>query len=272
MPPTLTLLFLGDIVGRPGRDVVTKHLPALVAKHSIDFVVANAENIAGGTGVTADTLQQIYAAGVHAVTLGNHTWAKADVDTILTTDRKVLRPYNYPKGTIGEGFRVFTAATGKKVAVLNLMGRVYMENGLDCPFQASRSLMANHQLGTDYDALLVDIHAEASSEKVCLAHIWDGKASLVVGTHTHIPTADARIQPKGTAYQTDAGMCGDYESSIGVKFSSAVPRFERRGRMPQWQVADGEATLCGTLVQVGEDGLATGIHPIRLGGVLQAAG
>lgn len=266
---SLTLLFLGDVYGKPGRAVIKEHLSALRAQHEIHAVVCNAENAAGGFGITESTAQELYDAGVDIITLGNHTWDKPDTPELLQRERKMLRPYNYPPQTPGKGFRVYDIGD-KKIAVLNLMGRLFMENGLDCPFQASRALMQEYTLGSDYDALVVDIHAEATSEKMCLAHIWDGKASLVVGTHTHIPTADTRVLEGGTAYQTDAGMCGIYESSLGVAFADALHRFERKGKRHATP-AKGEPTLSGVLVKVGANGLASAVKPLRIGGTLQQA-
>ena len=269
---TTKILFLGDIFAKPGRLAVQQYLPHLKEDHGIDFVVANAENMAGGWGVTHETLQEIYAAGVNAVTLGNHTWRqKKDIDNILEMDRKVIRPANFTNDTGGKGFRVYKTDNGKRIGVLSLFGHVNMFNKASCPFEYSRSFIKEHRMGDDYDVLMVDFHAEATSEKECLGHVWDGKASLFVGTHTHVPTADTRIQPKGTGYQTDAGMCGYYDSAIGSTFESALKRFET-SRGGALQPATGEPTLCGVYAEIDDNGMCSKIQSIRLGGVLQQQG
>ena len=211
----MKILFLGDVVAGPGRAALMQHLPALRKHHGCDVVIVNGENAAAGKGITPETAQEILNAGADVITLGDHTFDQKGVEELLAGHPRIVRPANYPQGTIGRGHTVFTTADGQRVAVVNLIGRVFMRGSLDCPFQVSKTLMEMYRLGETCDALIVDMHAEATSEKVCMGHWWDGKASLVVGTHTHIPTNDARIQPKGTAYLTDAGMCGDYQSSLG---------------------------------------------------------
>ena len=265
----MKMIFLGDIAGRPGRDSVTKWVPLLRKEHGLDFVVANVENMAGGSGITHETLKEIYGAGVDAVTLGNHMFRQKDIDAILPSDRKVVRPLNFTKDIAGKGYRVFTLENGKRVAVVSLYGSVWMPNKAHCPFDASRKFFLDYRLGTDYDAMIVDVHAETTAEKQCLGELWDGKASLFVGTHTHTPTSDTRIKPKGTAYQTDAGMCGDYESSLGDTFECSLPRFEssRGGRR---EVASGEGTLTGVYVETDDNtGLAVDVQAFRYGGCLQ---
>lgn len=266
----LNILFLGDVVGKPGREGIKKYLPKLIEKYKVDCVVCNAENAAGGFGITYDTAKELYDSGVNVITLGNHTWDKKETMDMLESDRKLVRPANYPKGNPGKGFRIVETTSGKRIGILSLMGRVFMESGLDCPFQSARNFMREYRLGDDYDALLVDVHAEATSEKLCIAHIFDGKASLVTGSHTHTPTADEHIFPKGTGFHSDTGMCGFYDSSLGMTFESALPRFERMGKAPMFQVATGEATVCGTLVCLHENGLCEKIHAIRVGGVLKS--
>jgi metallophosphoesterase (TIGR00282 family) len=261
----MNLLFLGDIAAAPGRAAVAKYVPQLRAKYSLDGVVANGENSAHGRGITAETAREIFAAGVDAITLGDHTFDQKGTEELLANTPTLIRPANYPPGSAGRGFTSFTTAAGKRVGVLNLQGRVFIAQQIDCPFQYSRNFIETHKLGKDYDALVVDIHTEATAEAVSLGHFWDGHASLVVGTHTHIPTADAHVLPKGTAYQTDAGMCGDYNSSLGMSFESVLPNFLSRGRHG-FQPATGEGTLCGTLVSTDDaTGLATAVKPIRLG-------
>ena len=267
---SLNILFLGDVVGRPGREAVGLHLPKLKDKLKLDFVVCNGENSAGGFGITTKTAQELYSYGVDVITLGDHTWDKPETAEHLKHDWRMLRPHNYPQGTPGKGFHVYPVGDGRQIAVVNLMGRVFInQNALDCPFQASQKLFETLKLGQNCDALIVDMHAEATSEKCCMGGFWDGHASLVVGTHTHIPTADAHIMPKGTGYQSDAGMCGVYKgSSLGADVDVGIKRFLQAGRFPL-KPAEGEATVCGTFVQVGKNGLCQSVRPIRVGGDLQ---
>lgn len=262
---TLNILFLGDIMAKSGREAVKKYLPELIKKYDVDFTIANGENMAHGRGVTHGTLKEIYEAGVDAVTLGNHMFDQAEAESVLEMDRKVIRPENFVK-VGGKGYRFFEVK-GKRICVMNMQGAVFMPQKVTCPFEVSRTFHKEYRLGTDYDALVLDFHGEATAEKLSIGHIWDGRASLVVGTHTHVPTADARIMPKGTAYQTDAGMCGYYESSLGCTFESAVNRFEhsRGGRL---EIAGGEGTVCGVFIRVNEKGLASHVESIRMGGVL----
>jgi len=266
----MTVLFLGDVVGKPGRKAIAEYLPDFRKKEGVDFVVCNAENAAAGFGINPKVAKEIYDAGVDVITLGNHTWDQNDTETMLAEDWKLLRPLNYPPNTAGQGYRVYPMPDGRKIGVVNLMGRLFMEPGLDCPFQASRKLMRDLRIGDGCDALVVDVHAEASSEKMCLGHIWDGKASLVVGSHTHTPSADARIMTGGTGYQSDAGMCGHYDSSLGMSYPGALARFEKKGKV-RLEVSVGEGTMCGTLVHLDDSGKCTAIRPIRIGGVLSQA-
>ncbi len=268
----MNILFLGDIVASSGRKALTQLLPALRQELALDCVVANGENAApNGRGINAETMQEIFSAGVDVITLGDHTFDQKGIEDVLAAQQRMIRPANYPQGTVGRGHTVVTVKSGpnsgRRVAVINLQGRVFINQQTDCPFQLSKKLMEEYRLGETADAIIVDMHAEATAEKCMMGHFWDGKASLVVGTHTHIPTADARIQPGGTAYQTDAGMCGDYHSSLGMTYQSVMPGYFARGRFP-FQTATGEATLSGVMVTVSGNGLATHIQPIRRGGVL----
>ncbi|PZP38764.1 MAG: metallophosphoesterase [Pseudomonas fluorescens] len=264
----MKILFLGDIVSVPGRKALKTHLQSLREKHGLTAVIANGENAAqNGKGLTAADAQEIFSAGVDVITLGDHTFDQRGFDEFLAGNPKIIRPFNYPPGTVGRG-HVMVTIGGKRIAVVNIQGRVFMRQLIDCPFRASTELQERYKLGVDCDALIVDVHAEATSEKCNLGAFWDGKASLVVGTHTHIPTSDTRVQPKGTAYQTDAGMCGDYNSSLGVSYESALPSFTTAMRYKFDQVT-GEGTLSGVIVTVGENGLATAAEPLRVGGCLQ---
>lgn len=264
MPNPMHILFLGDIVGTPGRTALAQHLPTLRQQHGFTAVVANAENAAAGRGLTPETAAEVFAAGVDVITLGDHTFDQRGIEDLLATHPRIIRPANYPTGTVGRGFTIFTMPTGQRLGVLNLQGRAFMRQLIDCPFQFTQRFQAEHQLGRDYDALLVDFHAETTSEKAVMAHMWDGHASLVVGTHTHIPTADTRIQPAGTAFQTDAGMCGDYHSSLGMSFESITPSMLSPAKS-KFTPSGGPATLCGVMVQVAPTGLAQTVKRLAIG-------
>ncbi|MBM3541958.1 MAG: TIGR00282 family metallophosphoesterase [Alphaproteobacteria bacterium] len=264
----MKILFLGDIVGRSGRDAVVDRLPALRKELGLDFVVANGENAAGGYGITGKICQSIYGAGVDAITTGNHVWDQREIIPYIEGDARLLRPQNFPKGTPGRGAGVFRTQDGKRVAVLHVMLRLFMD-ALDDPFACVDALLSDHALVRTCDAIVLDIHGEATSEKQALGYFADGRVSLVVGTHTHVPTADGRVLPKGTAYISDAGMCGDYESVIGMQREASLFRFTRKMPGERLMPAEGEATLCGVLVETDDrTGLAKRIQPLRLGGIL----
>jgi metallophosphoesterase (TIGR00282 family) len=264
----MKVLFCGDIVGRSGRDIVVREIPALRARLGLDFVVINGENAAAGFGITARICEDLYAAGVDVVTGGNHSWDQRDIMGYIAQDRRLLRPINYPAGTPGFGSGLYETASRKRVVVINVMARLFMDP-LDDPFQALEAQFKLHRLGATADFILVDVHGEATSEKQVIGYLCDGRASLVVGTHTHVPTADARILPAGTAYQTDAGMCGDYESVIGMKREIAMPRMIRKLPGERLAPADGAATLCGVYVETDDrTGLAVAVKPVRRGAVL----
>jgi hypothetical protein len=264
----MRLLFLGDIVGRSGRAAVEARLPALVRDHRLDFVVINGENAAGGFGITEEICQGLIDAGADAVTLGNHAWDQREALVFIERQPRLIRPVNFPAGTPGRGANLFTARNGARVLVMNVMGRVFMD-ALDDPFAAVARELDACPLGEQCDAVVIDVHAEASSEKQALAHFVDGRASLVVGTHTHVPTADHQILPHGTAYQTDAGMCGDYDSIIGMDKEEPIRRFLRKIPGERFEAARGEATLAGLAVEIDEaTGLATHVAPLRIGGRL----
>lgn len=266
---SLRLLFLGDVVGRPGRKAVEDYLPKLREDLNIDFVVVNAENAAGGKGITAEIARDLYKSGADCLTMGNHTFDRKDIHDMLKMDRKIIIPANYIMKTDGKGYRVFETKSGKRVAVLNLLGQVFMPDKVNCPFQYSKEFQSENRMGTDYDAMIVDFHAEATGEKCVMGHMWDGKASLVVGTHTHVPTADTRIQPKGTAYQSDAGMCGDYISSVGLDLDCMLHKqFDTRRSTWKWDVASGEGTLCGVYIEVDDNGYAVDAQSFQIGGSL----
>lgn len=264
----MRIAFFGDIVGKAGRRAVEEHLPRLKGQLALDFVVINAENAAAGFGVTERICNQLFDFGADVLTLGNHAWDQREALTFIEREPRLLRPANYPVGsTPGRGANLYQTAAGESILVVNVMGNLFMET-LDDPFAAIERELAAAPLGVVADAVLVDVHAEATSEKNAMGVFCDGRASLVVGTHTHVPTADARILPGGTGYQTDAGMCGDYDSVIGMDKEEPVRRFTTRMRSSRFEPASGEATLCGVMVDTGADGLATSISPIRVGGQL----
>ena len=268
----MRVLFCGDVVGRSGRDVITAELPGLRERLRLDFVVVNGENAAHGFGLTDKICDELFAAGADVITGGNHTWDKPEIIPRIEKDRRLLRPLNYPQGTPGRGIDEYTDARGRRIRVVNVMTRLFMEL-LDDPFAALQgALPPGTPKSLGYDALLVDVHGEATSEKAAIGHFADGHASLVVGTHTHVPTADARILSGGTAFQTDAGMCGDYDSVIGMAARGSIRNFQRRFPKERLSPAEGEGTLCGTVFETDPStGLATKVAPVRVGGVLAPA-
>jgi len=267
----MRLLFCGDIVGRPGREAVTSRLPGLRKALALDFVIVNGENAAGGFGITAKICDELFAAGVDAISGGNHSWDQREALGYIDREPRLLRPLNYPAGTPGRGAAVFDVPGGRKILVLNVMGRLFMDP-LDDPFACVERELGKHRLGVTVQAIVVDIHAETTSEKMAMSHVVDGRASLCVGTHTHVPTADTMILPGGTAYQSDAGMCGDYDSVIGMDKAAPVARFTRKLPTERLSVASGEGTLCAVYVEIDDKtGLATKIAPLRAGGRLSPA-
>lgn len=267
----MRILFLGDIVGRTGRDAVVAALPGLRTRLDLDLVVVNGENASHGFGLAPDMAEALFAAGADAITLGNHSWDRREIIPYIADHPRLIRPGNYPPGTPGAGTAIVEARDGRKVLVMQVMGRLFMEL-LDDPFQYAARTLAPHTLGTTIAAAVVDIHAEATSEKQGFAHSFDGQLSLVVGTHTHVPTADHRIMPGGTAFITDLGMCGDYDSVIGMQKENAAIRFWRKLPGERLHPADGPATLCGVVVDTDDaTGLATRIAAFREGGILSQA-
>ncbi len=265
----MRILFCGDLVGRSGREVVIDNLPRLRRDLELDFVIANGENAAHGFGISEKICEQLFGAGVDVITSGNHIWDKAEIVPFMQRERRLLRPVNYPEATPGRGVGEFEGRGGQRVKVINIMTRLFMEL-LDDPFAALDALLPpGPPKGNGYDAIVVDVHGEATSEKMALGHLADGRASLVVGSHTHVPTADAQILEHGTAYQTDTGMCGDYDSVIGMRKDTALARFRRRYPRERLTPADGPATLCGTFVETDErTGLAVRVSAVRIGGRL----
>ncbi len=266
----MRLMLCGDVVGRAGREAVTAHLPRLREELRLDLAVVNGENAAHGFGITDKICAEFYAAGVDVITTGNHVWDRREIVAYIDGDPRLLRPINFPPGTPGRGHGIFRLRDGREVLVVNAMARLFMD-AIDDPFAGVDRLLAEHPLGR-VAASLVDFHGEATSEKMSMGHFCDGRASMVVGTHSHVPTADHRVLEHGTAYMTDVGMCGDYDSVIGMKKQGSVQRFVRKMPGDRLEAADGPATLCAVVVETDDaTGLARRIAPLRVGGLLAPA-
>ena len=267
----MRLLFVGDVVGRSGRTVVAERLPGLIRDWKLDFVAVNGENAAGGFGITEAIYGELLEAGADAITLGNHAWDQKEALVFIERAPRLIRPINYPAGTPGRGAVLCETKNGGRVLVTNAMGRIFMDP-LDDPFAAIDRELASCPLRQGADAIVVDIHAEATSEKQAMGYFCDGRASLVVGTHTHAPTADLRILPAGTAFVSDVGMTGPYESVIGMAKEEPLQRFTRRITSGRFEAAAGPATLCAVAVETDSStGLAARVAPVRLGGCLEQA-
>ncbi|MDD2869442.1 TIGR00282 family metallophosphoesterase [Neomegalonema sp.] len=267
----MRILFLGDLLGRSGREAAVRDLPGLRSDLRLDCVVVNAENAAAGFGVTSKIAEAVFEAGADAITLGNHAFDNREILPYLDRDPRIVRPVNLPKGTPGRGSALVDLRDGRRILVVNALGRVFM-NPCDDPFAAIDAQLTACPLGVGCDAALIDFHAEATSEKMAMGHWCDGRASLVVGTHTHVPSGDAQVLAGGTAYQTDAGMCGDYDSVIGMIKDEPLRRFTTGQPLNRYEPKIGEATLCGVFVETDDaTGLATRIAPLRRGGRLSAA-
>ena len=259
----------GDVMGRSGRHALVERLPALRRRYKIDFVVVNAENAAGGFGVTASICEELFAAGADVLTTGNHAFDQKDEIEVYDHEPRLLRPINFPKSNPGRGAGLYRMKNGADALVIHAQGQRGMAAN-DDPFAAVDRELENIKLGREAQAVIVDFHGEATSEKYGMGHHLDGRASLVFGTHTHVPTADDQILPQGTAYITDLGMCGDYDSIIGMEKSEPLARFVTKMATGRLAPAAGEATVCGVLVDVDDaTGLALKIEPIRVGGRLR---
>jgi 2',3'-cyclic-nucleotide 2'-phosphodiesterase len=264
----MRLLFLGDVVGRAGRRAVLQELPRLRTRYRLDFVVINGENAAGGFGITEAILEELLSAGADVVTLGNHAFDQKDALVFIERHERLLRPINYPAGTPGKGVGLFRAANGADVLVINAMGLIFMPE-LACPFRAVDREIEACGLKRGADAIVIDIHGEATSEKQAMGYFLDGRASCVVGTHTHAPTADERVLPQGTAFISDVGMCGDYESVLGMETTEPINRFLTKIPKGRFEPAMGPATISGLAVEIDDrTGLALRTKGLRLGGVL----
>lgn len=270
----MRLAFFGDVVGRTGRNGVSEHLPGLRRRLGLDFVVVNAENAAGGFGISEATARELFDAGADCLTLGNHSWDQREALTYINREPRLIRPVNYPRlsHAPGRGAQLLDAPGGRRVLVINALGQRGMEPILDDPFSAVDLQLESCPLGMACDAIIVDMHAEVTSEKMAMGHFCDGRASLVVGTHTHVPTADCQVLPGGTAYQTDAGACADYDSVIGNDKEEPLQRFTTRIPSARHKPAEGPATVCGVYIETdARTGLALRVEPIRIGGRLKTS-
>ena len=265
----MRVLYLGDIVGRSGRALVLEKVPELREQLKLDLLVVNGENAASGFGITRKICDQLLDVGVDAITTGNHVWDQKETAQFISQEKRLIRPINFPAGTPGIGAGLYEVSRGRTALVINAMGRIFMDP-LDDPFAAVEAELSKHRLGQTVSFILVDIHCEATSEKMAMGHFCDGRVSFVVGSHSHVPTADAQILEGGTAYQTDAGMCGDYNSVIGMDKEEPLQRFTRKMAAGRFTPAMGEGTLCGVFVETDDrTGLAKRIEPLRLGARLK---
>ena len=264
----MKIFFLGDIVGRSGRLTVIKNLKDILKKKKIDFVIVNGENAADqGVGITEEISNDLFNSGVDVITTGNHVWDQKETIDYIERETRLLRPENLSSNSPGKGFGIYESKNGFKVGVLNLMGNVFMKK-CDDVFETATIFKNKYKLKEDYDFLIVDFHGEITSEKMAIGHFFDGKATLVVGTHTHVPTNDVRVLTNGTAYQTDAGMCGDYDSVIGMNKANSLNRFLKKESTKHFP-AEGDATLSGLIVECNvSNGLAYKVEPFIHGGAL----
>lgn len=257
----MKVLFIGDIVGKLGRNATKTLLPAVVTKYKVDFVIANGENAAGGFGITDKIASEIFSYGVHVITTGNHVWDKKEFIPQISKEDRVLRPLNYPPGVPGYGSLLYALQNGIKVAVINLSGRVFMSN-IDCPFRTGKKEV--ERLKSDTNIIIIDFHAEATSEKIAFGYYMDGKVSAVVGTHTHVQTADEKILPEGTAYITDVGMTGPYESVIGIEKEQIIQRFLTNMPM-RFETAKGEGIFSALIAEIDEEtGKSNAVQRLQL--------
>jgi len=266
----MNILILGDIMGPSGREAIIKKLPNLIKKKNLDFVIVNGENAADpGVGITKKNTEEFFEAGTDVITTGNHVWDQKETMEFIASEKRLLRPENLIEGSPGVGTGIFISKNNKKVAVINLMGNIFMKKCEDV-FEAAKKFIQTVKLKRDADFIIVDLHGEITSEKMAMGYLFDGKATMVVGTHTHVPTSDHRIMEKGTAYQTDIGMCGDYNSVIGMNRDNSLKKFLKDFSAKKHYPALGEASISGLMVQADDKtGLAKKIEPIIVGGVLE---
>ena len=266
----MNILLLGDVMGPSGRKAITEKLPTIIKKKKLDFVILNGENAADpGVGITKKIAEEFFELGADVITTGNHVWDQKEAIEFIALEKRLLRPQNLAEGSPGNGFGIFESKNKKKVAVINLMGNIFMKKSEDV-FQEAKKFIRMVELKKDADFIVVDMHGEITSEKMAMGYLFDGKATMVVGTHTHVPTSDHRIMEKGTAYQTDVGMCGDYNSVIGMNRDNSLKKFLKDPSAVKHYPALGEATISGLMVVAdNKTGLANKIEPIVLGGSLE---
>lgn len=261
----MKILFCGDVVGRSGRDAVLAHVPKLKKDRGIDFIIVNGDNAAGGFGIQPAIARDFFAAGIDVITGGDHIWDQKEIIPYLAQEKRLLRPQNFPDSVPGRGHNIYAAASGARVLVLHLLGQVFHKEQADCPFATADRVLAQVKLGAGVQAVFVDFHAEATSEKMAMGKYLDGRVSAVAGSHTHVPTADWRILPGGTAYQTDTGMCGDYDSIIGFAADAPLQRFLTKMPKIRLEAATGKASLSALLVETNDaTGLAKAVEYIRI--------
>ncbi len=266
----MNILILGDVIGASGREAIIKKLPNLIKQKKIDFVIVNGENAADpGVGITKKNVEEFFKAGADVITTGNHIWDQTETMKFITSEERLLRPQNLVEGSPGKGFGIYNSKNNKKVAVINLMGNIFMKK-CDDVFESAKKFIQNVKLKKDADFIVVDMHGEITSEKMAMGYLFDGKATMLVGTHTHVPTSDHRIMEKGTAYQTDIGMCGDYNSVIGMNRDNSLKKFFKDSSATKHYPSLGEATISGLMVIAdNETGLANKVEPIILGNYLE---
>ena len=265
----MKILFLGDIVGNSGCQAIKDNLPSIIKNKKIDFVVVNGENAAkDGVGITENNTNELLNSGIDVITTGNHVWAQKETFEFISRQKRLLRPLNLSNDTPGKGFGIYNSKKGYKVGVLNLMGNIFMKKSGNV-FETTNNFLEKNKLRDKYDFLIVDFHGEITSEKMAIGQIFDGLATLVVGTHTHVPTSDGRILNKGTAYLTDAGMCGDYNSVIGMNAENSINKFNKKESIKHFP-AEGEASLCGVIIEANlANGLANSVSSFIFGGELK---
>ena len=266
----MNILILGDVIGASGREAIIKKLPNLIKQKKIDFVIVNGENAADpGVGITKKNVEEFFEAGTDVITTGNHIWDQTETMKFITSEERLLRPQNLVEGSPGKGFGIYNSKNNKKVAVINLMGNIFMKK-CDDVFESAKKFIQSVKLKKDADFIVVDMHGEITSEKMAMGYLFDGKATMLVGTHTHVPTSDHRIMEKGTAYQTDIGMCGDYNSVIGMNRDNSLKKFFKDPSATKHYPSLGEATISGLMVIAdNETGLANKVEPIVLGKCLE---
>ena len=265
----MKILVCGDIVGRSGREVIENFLPELVSENDINFVIVNGENSANGFGITKKICEQLFDLGVDVITSGNHIWDQKEIIFFIENEKRLIRPCNYPTQTPGRGFGVYKTKDGNLISVINVMCRLFMDN-IDDPFRKLDDVIEQIKMEHGKHAIIVDVHGESTSEKMAIGHYLDGKVTAILGTHTHVPTADLQILKKGTFYQTDLGMCGDYDSVIGMKKEECIQKFTKKFIKTRLEPASGEGTLCGTIINVDNEMKVSEFKQIFKGGRLNS--